>query len=250
MQDVVALVMAGGRGTRLAPLTNYFQKAMLPVGYRFRPVIEYVVRNLIFNGIKKIVIAVSYLRDQVVNYFRYLNLGNDVKIEFVEDPGLGTGTAFLKAFRSGLLEEEKVLVHYGDILTNLRLSDLVRYHHDKDCDCTLVDAHGYRLPIGIVKLQNEQVLRVVEKPLIEVSYGIGIFIFTRRALNIISRTITNDRMKCDIAKDIVTIMINQGFKVCAFKPAQQGFFWIDIGFLDTYRKLDHCMIDELFKYLF
>ncbi|UCD26999.1 MAG: NTP transferase domain-containing protein, partial [Candidatus Bathyarchaeota archaeon] len=69
MSRVKGLVLCGGQGTRLRPITYYFQKTMVPVGTKQKPLLEYVVRLLEFNGIKDLVLLVNYKAEQIMNYF-------------------------------------------------------------------------------------------------------------------------------------------------------------------------------------
>ena len=91
MDKVKGIVLCGGKGTRLRPLTLYIQKTMVPVGIRQKPLLEYVVRLFKFYGIKELVFLVNFKSEQIKNYFgdgsRF-----GVKISYVEDDPNSKGT--------------------------------------------------------------------------------------------------------------------------------------------------------------
>ena len=121
MAKVKGLILCGGPGTRLRPITYYFQKAMIPIGLRQKPVLEYVVRLLKFYGVSDLVFLVSYKAQQIMNYFddgsRF-----DIKLSYVRDvPRLkGTGGSVLNAYRQKAVNtNDTLLVYYGDIILSL-----------------------------------------------------------------------------------------------------------------------------------
>ena len=125
-RDVRGIVLCGGRGSRLRPLSYYIPKPMVPIGRCERPLLEYILRLMAHHGVREVLLLIGYKGEQVRNYFRdgrflginltYLN----------DDPRLpGTGGAVLNALRRGLLPEDHTyLIYYGDILSDI---DLVVY---------------------------------------------------------------------------------------------------------------------------
>ncbi|NIR86107.1 NTP transferase domain-containing protein, partial [Candidatus Bathyarchaeota archaeon] len=121
MTKVKGLVFCGGTGVRLRPITYYFQKTMLPIGSKQKPLLEYVIRLLKFHGIKDLALLVDYKAEQIQNYFddgsRF-----DVKISYVhDDPKLkGTAGSMLNAYKHGVVDvDDTLFMYYGDILTNM-----------------------------------------------------------------------------------------------------------------------------------
>jgi mannose-1-phosphate guanylyltransferase len=84
MSKIKGIVLCGGKGTRLRPLTHYIQKTMVPVGLKQKPLLEYVVRLFKFHGIKDLVFLVNYKSEQIMNYFEDGSRFG-VKIAYVED---------------------------------------------------------------------------------------------------------------------------------------------------------------------
>ena len=133
MSKVKGIVLCGGKGTRLRPLTHYIQKTMVPVGVKEKPLLEYVVRLFKFHGIKDLVFLVNYKAEQIINYFED-GSRFDVNISYVEDDpsSKGTGGAVLTAYNKGAVDsKDTLLVYYGDIITNMNLTDLLSYHRAK-----------------------------------------------------------------------------------------------------------------------
>ncbi|MEM3685280.1 MAG: sugar phosphate nucleotidyltransferase, partial [Conexivisphaerales archaeon] len=125
MENAEAVVLCGGLGSRLRPLTYYFQKTMLPIGREQRPILEYILRSLTYNGIRKAVLLANYKFEQIKNYF-----GNGSKFGLrvfygMDPPTLsGSGGALLNAYNNGLINRDNTaLVYYGDILTTMNLRE-------------------------------------------------------------------------------------------------------------------------------
>ena len=133
MDNVKGIVLCGGKGTRLRPLTYYVQKTMVPIGIKQKPLLEYVVRLFKFHGIKDLVFLVNYKSEQIINYFEDGSRFG-LNITYVEDDpnSKGTGGAVLNAYDNGAVNtDDTILVYYGDILTNMNLTDLMQYHKNK-----------------------------------------------------------------------------------------------------------------------
>src|SRR5437870_11413818 len=127
-----AFVLAGGAGTRLSPLTSYVPKGMIPIAGK--PFIDYVVEYLSRHGIRNIMMLLS---DEDSEVFRnHLEDGSKfgVSIGYSISPRLGTATALKDA--AGLVDGSFV-VYYGDVLTSLDLSGMMKYHHEKGSVCTV-----------------------------------------------------------------------------------------------------------------
>jgi mannose-1-phosphate guanylyltransferase len=169
------IILAGGEGRRLRPLSYYFQKCMIPVGSRQKPLLEYIIRLLKYHGIDDISLLVGYKHEQIINYF---NSGQRVGVNLTylpDDPSLkGTGGALLNLFRNGLIEPHAtLLVHYGDIISNINLTAMMACHRRRNAIATLALSKGYQLRVGVAEVDAGEVTRWTEKPRLEINVGTG-----------------------------------------------------------------------------
>jgi len=243
-QRVIAAVLCGGEGSRLRPLTFYFQKAMIPVGSSQRPLLEYVVRLLKMHGICDILFLVNYKYEQILNYFgdgsRF-----GLRIDYLVDRGdrRGTGWAVLNAYERGLFEGRvDVLVYYGDILSNIDLTGMLKAHRDSKAYATVAVSKGYRLPVGVAYVDGFRVIGFEEKPLIDIPVCIGIVVFKAEALNMLYGDFVESR-ELDTMSHLIPRLIGLGKPVNAYMT---GCFWYDLGSTEKYEKLDHSLVDRLF----
>ena len=248
MGNVKAVVLCGGLGSRLRPLTYYFQKTMLPVGERQKPILEYILRSLKYNGIDKAVLLASYKAEQIQNYFKS---GAPVSMELsyvADDPSLkGNGGAVLNAYRRGVLnQDDQLLVYYGDILTRMDLKRMMSQHASSNSDATLAVAQGYKLPVGVAKVRGGRLVKMEEKPVIDIDVGIGILCLKGDSL-VALEEISKGTSELDIMGQLIPSMIEAKKKVSVFLTRD---YWMDVGSIETYEKLDHKELDESFSDLF
>ena len=244
MPRVKGVVLCGGRGEALKPLTNYFQKSMVPVGSLEKPVLEYIVRHMAYHGLKDIVLLVGYKAHQIANYF---NDGSrfGVRITYVldEEGYSGTGGALIGALKSNAFKgAEVLLVHYGDILTNLDLRGLLEFHFERKADATLAVAEGYRVPVGVAEVSGGVVVRMVEKPVIRGPVTIGVLALSTSALKLFEHL----RGDIDLMRDLIPKLLERGGRVLAYRFRGS---WIDVGASEAYEKLNAEDVDALYKHL-
>ncbi|WFO75446.1 nucleotidyltransferase family protein [Desulfurococcaceae archaeon MEX13E-LK6-19] len=243
---VKAAVLGGGLGKRLRPLTYYFQKVMIPIGKKQKPLLEYIIKLLKYHGIRDVVMLVGYKHEQIINYFEDGSRFG-VNIEYViDEPGYsGTGGALLNAYRKNVFEGyDSVLVYYGDILTNMDLSSLLKYHEERDADATLAVASKYQVPVGVVEVDEEnRVMEIREKPWLPIKATIGILVLKTSTLKVLEE-IRSTREKIDIMGDFIPELIKRGAKVYAYLYDGE---WFDVGTTERYEKLDNEKIDNMFK---
>ncbi|MCD6164536.1 MAG: nucleotidyltransferase family protein [Candidatus Odinarchaeota archaeon] len=245
---VVGVVLCGGEGKRLRPLTYYFQKVMIPVGGKQKPLLEYVVRLLGYHGIKDVVLLVNYKAEQIKNYFddgkRF-----GVSIKYVmDDPSLrGTGGAILNAFRQGAIgADDTFVVYYGDILSNIDLSDMLRFHREKGSVATLGLAKRFTVRVGVADLDDDgRVKGFVEKPELEKPVNIGILVLEGSVFNLLNE-LSQERNDIDLSGDVIPALIKRGQPVYGYVTDS---FWYDVGSTERYEKLDNGLVDEKLGFL-
>ena len=215
-----ALILAGGRGTRLAPYTLVFPKPMLPVGDE--PIIRTVVRQLVNYGFDDIVVSLGYLGNYIRMYFEeYGNTPVGAKISYlVEDEPLGTA-APVSLLRD---PDEHFLVVNGDILTSINFGDVYAFHVQHDATLTMaIGVKKVQMNLGVVDLNAQgRITNITEKPTYRYHENIGIYVYNRRALDYIE-----PRQRLDLP-DFVNRLIGEGEKVCGFLSSKP-YYWIDIG---------------------
>jgi len=249
MTKVKGLVLCGGPGVRLRPITYYFQKTMLPIGAKQKPLLEYVIRLLKFHGIKDLALLVDYKAEQILNYFddgsRF-----DVKISYVyDDPKLkGTAGSLLNAYKQGVVNiEDTLLMYYGDILTNMNIKDLLRYHQNRRASATVALASGFTVRVGLADIDDGgKIQGFVEKPTLEKPVSIGILVFKGKTLEDMNQ-LKMDRRGLDLMGNVIPHLIEAGKPVYGYLT---DAFWYDVGSTEAYEKLSPKLVDDMFSYLF
>ncbi len=246
MSKVKGIVLCGGKGTRLRPLTHYIQKTMVPVGVKQKPLLEYVVQLFKFHGIKELVFLVNYKAEQIMNYFgdgsRF-----GVKISYVEDDpnSKGTGGAVLTAYNKGELDNvETLLVYYGDIITNMNLTSLLQYHGDKKAWGTVALSSGFQVRVGLANLDLEgKVLGFEEKPTLKKPVSIGISVLKGELLEQM-KLLKGEKPELDLMGEVFPHLLKVGKPVYGYVS---NAFWYDVLSTEALEKLDPQLVDETFR---
>jgi len=249
MRKVKGLILCGGTGTRLRPITYYFQKSMIPIGLKQKPLLEYVVRLLSFHGITDVAFLVNYKAEQIVNYFddgsRF-----GVKISYINDvPKLGgTAGSVLNAYKQGAVTSaDTLLVYYGDIVTTMDLTDLLNYHASKRAQATVALASGFTVRVGLADLDRKgKIQGFVEKPKLEKPVSIGIMVLEGETLRDIEQ-LHRKKRRVDLMKDLIPCLVENGKPIYGYLSKS---FWYDVGSTEAYEKLDHRFVDKSLRHLF
>lgn len=220
---VDAVIMAGGRGQRLAPLTDYLPKPLLKVGEM--PIIEHNLNRLILYGIDDFWISVNYLGKQIEEHFGS-GAERSVNIKYVwEDQPLGTigSVSLIDNF-----QHDYVLITNSDLLTNLDYEHffLEFLKHDADLAVVTIPYH-VNIPYAVLETCDGTVLNLQEKPTYTYYSNGGIYLVKKTALALLSKGSYFN------ATDLMERLIAQGKKV--FSYPLMGY-WLDIGNPDDYRK--------------
>ena len=211
-----AVVMAGGRGTRLAPLTDQMPKPMLRVAGR--PILERIVLHLVGQGIRRIFLAINYLGHMIRDHFGDgARLG--ARIEYLaEDQPLGTGGAL------SLLPEpptQPVLVMNGDLVTQADVAALLSFHEAGTQIATVgVRKYFHTVPFGCVDLEGDRLVRLDEKPTLTRLVNAGIYVLAPELVRALPQNVATS------VPEILGAAMNRGELVRAFEIDDE---WIDIG---------------------
>lgn len=249
MNRVKGLVLCGGTGVRLRPITYYFQKTMIPIGVKQKPLLEYVVRLLKFHGMRDISFLVNYKAEQIKNYFND-GLRFNVQISYIKDDPIvkGTGGSLLTAFWKGAVNaEDTILVYYGDILTNINLQDLLNYHKNKASSATVALASGFTVRVGLADIDKDgKILGFVEKPKLEKPVSIGILVLKGETFEEMER-LMKGKHRLDLMKDVIPHLVKMGKPVYGYLS---DAFWYDVGSVEAYEKLDPKLVEDMMAHIF
>jgi len=216
------MVMAGGQGMRLRPLTESTPKPLLPVGGR--PVMEIIIGQLRDVGVKRIHVATHYQAEKIMQHF-----GNGesfgVDISYVEEEvPLGTGGAL------GLLKapDEPVLVINGDILTQVDFRSLHAFHKEHAADMTVgVRRYDIQVPYGVVSCIGAKIRYLKEKPQLSLFVNAGIYLLEPSVFRLIP---ANEHLNIT---DLVSKLLQMKRTVVSYPICE---YWLDIGQYEDYQQ--------------
>ncbi len=223
-----ALIMAGGLGTRLRPLTETTPKPLLEINGE--PIISRIIKNLSKTGIKEIFVSIRYLGDQIKDY---LKNGDEygVNIKYIEeDEPLGTAGCLW------FLPEnlKNLLIINGDIRTELNFSSLLEFHTQKNSIATVAARnYVYKIPYGILEISKENIKNIHEKP--TKSYPVAAGIYVLDIYKIRKLKILPIRRSFIDMPDLIKDLIEKNEKVKCFLIHEK---WFDIGDIDTFNNLN------------
>jgi NDP-sugar pyrophosphorylase family protein len=211
-----AVVMAGGRGERLRPITDALPKPMIKVAGR--PILERIVLHLVGFGIRRIFLSINYMGDMIESYFKD-GTALGCNIEYVkEEKPLGTGGAL------SLLPEKPdhpVLLLNGDLLTQFNVGNMLAFHVDGGFKATMgVHEYVHTIPYGVVEQEGDRITGVREKPTQTWIANAGIYVFEPSLV---------ERVPQDTYFPLPTLVeecLDRGEAVGAF-PIKED--WIDVG---------------------
>jgi dTDP-glucose pyrophosphorylase len=220
--DVSAIIMAGGFGTRLRPLTDQLPKPMLPVGDR--PLLERTIERLRDAGIRRVNVTTHYLAEQITRHFG--DGGSmGVEIRYVpEEQPLGTGGG-LKLIDA---PAEPFLVINGDILCGINYRDLVSFHRRSGAEATVcVRKYDMQVPYGVVECEGMWLRVMREKPLVSVFVNAGIYLIEPALQHYIPEGRRSDMT------DLINLLVANGHRVATFPIVE---YWLDVGQPEDYAR--------------
>jgi NDP-mannose synthase len=216
-----AVVLAGGKGTRLAPYTKVLPKPLMPIGDM--PILEVILRQMKIAGIHRVILTVGHLSELLRAFFQDGHQwGLQIEYSYEQCP---LGTAGPIALIEGLTET--FMVTNGDVLTTMPFRDLIDFHQDQHPTATIAVHHRkVKIDLGVVQSDGTpQINGYIEKPTYDFCVSMGIYIFEPRVINYIPRGEYLD------FPDLVKKMIAAGEKVVGY---QYDGYWQDLGRPDDY----------------
>lgn len=217
------VIMAGGRGTRLRPLTLETPKPLVKVGSR--PMLHYLLESLADEGFQNVFISVNYLGNQVEEFVAD---GSQWKLSvnyLRENSPLGTAGAL------GLMTtkpELPILILNADVLTAARMADIVGYHTGSDHQISVgMRVHDLEHPFGVLQIEGGQVVGIREKPVWREFVSAGVSVLSPEILDLVEPDSYLDM------PDLISLAIEKGFTVGGF-PMHES--WLDIGTPDDFTR--------------
>jgi dTDP-glucose pyrophosphorylase len=221
------VLLAGGKGQRLRPLTDEVPKPLLHVGGK--PILESIVEHLVRHRFRRFYVAVNYKADMVVNHFGDGSPWN-VQIRYLrESQPLGTAGPL------GLIDERPdrpVVVMNGDLLTTVNLSQMLDYHEEQDAVATMaVRGYDIEVPFGVVRIDGVNIRGIDEKPIHSFLCNAGIYVLSPEVLDYLPHGQPLDM------PDLFLKLVKAGKKTVVF-PVRE--YWLDVGRVED---LDRARLD-------
>jgi NDP-sugar pyrophosphorylase family protein len=219
-----AVVLAGGRGTRLAPYTTVFPKPLVPIGGM--PILEIVLRQLRSYGVRQVILSVGYLAQLIEAYFATRGPIPGLEITYLKETR-PLGTAGALALLGNV--DENLLVVNGDVLTTLDFGKVMEFHlRHKPALTIAAYRKSVKIDLGVLKVDPaSSVVGYDEKPMLPYLCSMGIYVYARRALESIETGQALD------FPDLVLRMLARGEEALAY---QSDCYWLDIGRHDDYAR--------------
>jgi NDP-sugar pyrophosphorylase family protein len=238
MNGVRAVLLVGGKGSRLAPFTATFPKPLMPLGEI--PILEVLMRQLLRSGVTRVTLSLGHLGELVQAYLTHrTQLSEQFSLDYVwEDSPLGTAGAL--ALVDGL--DETFLAMNGDVLTDLDFGALVDAHRASGAALTIA-AHQQAVPIDLgvlVTREDGRLTDYIEKPTHHFNVSMGVYVYEPRALELIT---PGQRMDFP---DLVLALLAAGEHVQAYA---NNASWLDIGRPDDYARAQELFATNPTAYL-
>lgn len=218
-----AVILAGGKGTRLLPFTKVFPKPLVPLGDR--PILDTIIRQLKYFGFQRLTLAVGHMAEMIQTYVCHgEQYGLQIDYAFEDEP---LGTVGPLAQIQNL--EQTFLVMNGDLITTLDYRDLFNFHKQHGQIATIGSYRkNYKIDLGIIKHDGDDlIIDYIEKPIYAFTVSMGIYVFEIDILNYI------EPHKYLDSPDLVKRLLEHGKKVVSY-PFDG--YWLDIGNHSDYEK--------------
>lgn len=216
-----AVVLAGGKGTRLAPYTKILPKPLMPIGDM--PILEVMLKQMKRAGVTDVILTVGHLANLMRTFFMDgQQWGMNISYSYEDKP---LGTAGPLSLIEGL--DSTFLVTNGDVLTTLDLRELVKFHKEQGGIATIaVHKRQVKIDLGVVQWDgNNRIAGYIEKPAFDYTVSMGIYVFEPDVMKFIPLNVYLD------FPELVLKMIAAGEKVVGY--AFDGY-WMDLGRPDDY----------------
>ena len=234
-----AIILAGGKGTRLEPYTTVLPKPLMPVGNR--AILDIVVHQLVRYGITEIIMSVGYLSELLEAYFQD-GRRFGVPINYArETQPLGTAGPLAQIGREYALDDTFLMMN-GDVLTALDYRCLIDYHRQHEGLLTIaMHTKQEKVDLGVMHINDSQQLTdYIEKPVLDYNVSMGIYVFEPAVLQFVELDVRLD------FNDLVLRLLENNERVMAYPCAE---YWLDIGRPDDYRQASETFAEHRAEFL-
>lgn len=231
--DLSAVIMAGGYGKRLLPLTEHVPKPMLPVGDR--PLLELTIQQLRRSGIRDVNVTTHYLSESIVNHFGD-GEGFGVRLNYLrEDHPMGTAGGLKQMKRAN----GPFVVINGDILTGVPFQEMLAYHRKHGAVLTVgVRKYDMQVPFGVVEFEDVQITKLQEKPSFSFFINAGTYLLEPCVCDYIPEGRPFDMT------DLMQKLMEDGRLVVGFPIIE---YWVDVGKQEDYQKAREDVGNGMFR---
>lgn len=217
-----AVILAGGKGTRLRPYTTVLPKPLMPVAER--PILELVLRQLARHGFTQVDLLVGHLGGLIKAYVDHVELPEGLELRFWwEDAPLGTAGALTR------IDDltEPFLAMNGDVLTTLDYAQLMRFHQAHNAELTIAThRQNVDIDLGVIESEDGYVTEYVEKPTMRFDVSMGVYVYDPSVLELIPER------RFDFP-DVVNEMLKAGRRVAVYTGPG---IWFDIGTIGEHER--------------
>jgi dTDP-glucose pyrophosphorylase len=218
-----AILMAGGKGERLRPLTDNIPKPLLKVGSK--AIIDYNIDNLLQNGVESINVTVNYLAEQIEKHFEAPIEG--VKVKCIKEPKFFGTMGSVKLICD--FKHDTILVMNSDLFTNIDLADFYRHFLEKEADMAVASIpYTVNIPFAIFDLDGRNIKSLKEKPTYNYYANSGIYLFKKKYVDLIPK---DEKFN---ATDLIELLISEKKNVIRYPLLG---YWVDIGRHEDYSKV-------------
>ena len=220
------VIMAGGRGKRLIPLTDNCPKPMLPI--KGKPILQHLIERARNNGFREVFISVNYLSKVIIDHF---GDGSkfDISIKYLhEKEPLGTAGAL--AMLPETIKKRNIIVTNGDVITDVAYSDIIEQSTKESADGLMsVKIHEWQSPYGVINSIGSQIESLAEKPKYQFQINAGIYVIGPRLIRLVRNNVYLDMT------DLFKEGLSKGLNLRIF-PLHES--WIDIGRHSDYKSVN------------
>ncbi len=213
---VDCVIMAGGKGERLRPLTENKPKPLLPVGEK--PIIEHGINHYVYYGIENIQVTTNYLSEQL-DTFIASKKSDEINLKGIQETKFMGTIGAIKLISD--FHHDVILVSNSDLLTNVDIEQFYLSFVQNSSDCAILSVpFKIEVPYGVLEVDNETLTRIDEKPTYTYNTNGGMYLIKKELLNLIPNDTTFS------AVDFIELLMKKNKKITLFK--HYGY-WLDIG---------------------